>query len=1062
MPGKRSREEDTTEEVTRPKRNHRDGSITQIKLKNFMVLSDVGLSPAPGLNLILGPNATGKSSIVSAVCLGLAGKPNLLMRAGHVKDYIQTGKPLATIEIELCQTRGNSTLITRNIKTDGSSLWMLNGRSKPESEIAALVHKFNIHLDNLTQFLPQERLKSFSGLNPQKLLEATEEAILPQEILVLHKDLKTQRVCQIDFEKSLALIVGKLTKLEEENRGMEKEVERLQQRRGFLRKAAEFALMVPRARFIALQVEGRKVKQDVDDASTELKAFAAKIQPIDEECTRLDTERKSLEGKLTNCEGRMKQLQKTLESEASAKISRELDGLEEEDEKLNDREQYRVREIEKKKQELEMLQAQDTDFAVPAQEKTRLQEHIQQTQKAHSAKKLELAQKDIEMEEKRAMLAQLGQDIAALSNVRAQRLEVLAKKDSSIKKVYKWVQEQTAQKNFKGRVYLVALEVNVTTKNSEHATYIETAIPEWLRKAFVCEDRADQELLRKEFFENAAEKPRFSTIHRPPTQTDLPDPICDVSQLAQFGITHTLDTVFEAPAAVFGALLDNVALGRMLCGSKGTNPKDMEQILALAPKASVIFTPTDMYRCVRSRYSRELSTRVFRLRPPEIFSGVNNVSELSAKQEAEKQIKLALVALDGEKTDVRRQEQLLRKELEQFKQQLTQLELQAKEAENTKCRIANKQKELAQLLKQADLSNERKRIKDRMKKLNDLRVEGVEKHTTCLGDQLTTLNEIIELTLRREVLLMTLRATEQEKREHTAELARLKKAYTEVKAKWEQTEHRLKELLAQWNESKRKFMQEWEVGEEELTRITASYNDLSSTELEARRRNEEAAAEAIHGEFADEIMREYTNRQAEIATVTGEKEQAQARLDALNHEMEAKKQEWLSPLRDLVTRLDETFSEFCRYVGIQGQVRLEEKGNDFADYEIALLVKFRDEEQQQRLDQHRQSGGERSVVTVLYILALHSLSDVCPLRVVDEMDQGMDEPNRRRVFRKMLEASNMKDAPQSFLLTPKLLPGLVPDEPSNLDVFLIFNGPHAAKQADWDQTTLATCHPGEP
>ena len=50
-----------------------DGSILRVKLHNFLTYSDAEFYPGPRLNLILGPNGTGKSSIVCALCVGLAG-----------------------------------------------------------------------------------------------------------------------------------------------------------------------------------------------------------------------------------------------------------------------------------------------------------------------------------------------------------------------------------------------------------------------------------------------------------------------------------------------------------------------------------------------------------------------------------------------------------------------------------------------------------------------------------------------------------------------------------------------------------------------------------------------------------------------------------------------------------------------------------------------------------------------------------------------------------------------------------------------------------------------------
>ena len=83
------------------------------------------------------------------------------------------------------------------------------------------------------------------------------------------------------------------------------------------------------------------------------------------------------------------------------------------------------------------------------------------------------------------------------------------------------------------------------------------------------------------------------------------------------------------------------------------------------------------------------------------------------------------------------------------------------------------------------------------------------------------------------------------------------------------------------------------------------------------------------------------------------------------------------------------------------------------------------------LDSHRQSGGERAVSTIFYLMALQSLARA-PFRVVDEINQGMDPRNERMVHARMVEiacgeANGRKEGgggSQYFLITPKLLQGL--------------------------------------
>ena len=61
-----------------------DGSIFRVKLHNFLTYSDAEFFPGPRLNLILGPNGTGKSSIVCALCVGLAGSTRVGLAVGWV------------------------------------------------------------------------------------------------------------------------------------------------------------------------------------------------------------------------------------------------------------------------------------------------------------------------------------------------------------------------------------------------------------------------------------------------------------------------------------------------------------------------------------------------------------------------------------------------------------------------------------------------------------------------------------------------------------------------------------------------------------------------------------------------------------------------------------------------------------------------------------------------------------------------------------------------------------------------------------------------------------------
>ena len=175
-----------------------------------------------------------------------------------------------------------------------------------------------------------------------------------------------------------------------------------------------------------------------------------------------------------------------------------------------------------------------------------------------------------------------------------------------------------------------------------------------------------------------------------------------------------------------------------------------------------------------------------------------------------------------------------------------------------------------------------------------------------------------------------------------------------------------------------------------------------------------------------------------------------------------KKTKWLQYLEPCVKKINETFSKYCADIGISGEVSLGRDELDFSKWSIQIKVKFRDNEELSTLSAFRQSGGERSVTTMLYLLSLQQLNK-CPFRVVDEINQGMDPLNEKKIFYLMLDSSRGDDIPQSFLITPKLLPDLVPNHANNITILFIYNGFYNMSQKEWDNfcSALALGHQSE-
>ncbi|TKR63470.1 hypothetical protein L596_027297 [Steinernema carpocapsae] len=148
----------------------------------------------------------------------------------------------------------------------------------------------------------------------------------------------------------------------------------------------------------------------------------------------------------------------------------------------------------------------------------------------------------------------------------------------------------------------------------------------------------------------------------------------------------------------------------------------------------------------------------------------------------------------------------------------------------------------------------------------------------------------------------------------------------------------------------------------------------------------------------------------------------QEKMQAMNNnaaQLSAKLDAWKNPVSQLVDKISENFKKFFTQLECIGEVKLNvpEREYDMEQYGIDIYVKFRENAELRRLDDKSQSGGERSVSTMLYMLALQELCPV-PFRCVDEINQGMDPRNERKVFEMMLDILASEGSPGQDTVLP--------------------------------------------
>lgn len=125
----KERGEEREEEEKYGMEDFKKGSIVRIKVHKFVTYDDCEFFPGPRLNVVIGPNGTGKSSIVCALALGLGGDPSILGRAKSIGEFVKHGATNGFIEIDIANQKGKKpTTIRREISLSNDSSWKINGK----------------------------------------------------------------------------------------------------------------------------------------------------------------------------------------------------------------------------------------------------------------------------------------------------------------------------------------------------------------------------------------------------------------------------------------------------------------------------------------------------------------------------------------------------------------------------------------------------------------------------------------------------------------------------------------------------------------------------------------------------------------------------------------------------------------------------------------------------------------------------------------------------------------------------------------------------------------------
>ncbi|XP_050223686.1 structural maintenance of chromosomes protein 6B-like isoform X2 [Mercurialis annua] len=215
------------------------GTITRIRLENFMCHSNLQIELCPWVNFVTGQNGSGKSAILTALCIAFGSRAKGTQRAATLKDFIKTGCSYTVVEVELKnqgdeafkhEIYGDAIIIERRINQSTSSTILKDFQGKKvasrKDELRELIEHFNIDVENPCVIMSQDKSREFlhSGNDKDKFKFFFKATLLQQVndlLQSIYEQLQSTNALVDELEATIKPIEKELVELQIQIKNME-------------------------------------------------------------------------------------------------------------------------------------------------------------------------------------------------------------------------------------------------------------------------------------------------------------------------------------------------------------------------------------------------------------------------------------------------------------------------------------------------------------------------------------------------------------------------------------------------------------------------------------------------------------------------------------------------------------------------------------------------------------------------------------------------------------------------------------------------------------------------
>lgn len=932
---------------------HQPGSIVRVQLTDFVTYTRAEFHPGPNLNMIIGPNGTGKSTLVCAICLGLGWGSSHLGRAKDVGEFVKHGSKKSEIQIELAADPerhfSNPVITTRITKEGNKTDYFIDAKKSTKKTVIELARSFSTQVDNLCQFLPQDRVVEFAALSPVDLLTQTQRAAAPEYMSEWHDELKTLRKDQKLRQTEQQTLMETLKHMTNKQKAQEADVMRLRERSELRERIVAMEKLRPFPEYREAKQKHSEANQRKKAAQREFRDLEKRVEPnlaaanekevyliqVDEVVKRRRNlvERgegavKDVEKKIAGCEEKLQDITNEIESEKNSvkKTRTEIPKLRQEIQKIE------------KAMQTPPEQFDAAGFNEAIREKTRLtREAIEKIQELKDRvgsldEQIRHRERIIQDREKEKdnLLSQVGQQASKLKRV-----------SPDAAKIWDWIQQN--RNKFQSEVFGPPI-VECTLQNPRCAAAVETMIPDGDKLSFTVTSQQDMKMLLDQ-----ASKMRLHDINiRVSLQgmNTFQTPNVSTQQLQQLGLAGWLLELIDGPEPVLAMLCDNRSIHQMAYASREITEQQFDA-LKRSPITSWV-TPSQSYVITRRREYGDaaVSTRVQALKQARFWT------DAPVDRQMEQDIDVQLREAKGEIGELQESLKEVKAEGAQLTMDRKKLDKEKKEIEEEK---AQKQRALSEFqglgvklqhwnekLAQADevIKGYKERVWQLTERAEEIQMEKGQQ-TLNLANAAEALRNLHLQLFEVEVMQIEAKSDlDQLKAQHAEEVKLLEERRNEVRLLVQET-MRLLEAGKKLQEKCQDIGSEFSDVEREIYDQMDSEAWLSDR-LETEVQSLQARLDMTHGGANSEnIIRDFEARAKSIEDKNRKVNEMGSSLEDVQTKITELREKWEPELDALIEKISDAFRENFEQIQCVGEVGVYKDEEEFESWAIQIRVKFR-------------------------------------------------------------------------------------------------------------------------